>query len=57
MNYQQQAQEEMMGDWESKQVCEACGGEGWITFNPSPINDPQCEEQGRCADCGGDGSL
>lgn len=35
--------------------CPDCDGAGEITFNPSPVKDPQCEDSARCGRCHGHG--
>lgn len=35
--------------------CPRCHGDGEVGFNPSPVNDPQCEDTALCPDCHGSG--
>ncbi len=36
--------------------CQQCDGGGEVHWNPSPINDPQCEEAATCPRCDGEGT-
>ncbi len=38
-------------------VCTQCDGGGEVTWNPSPINDPQCVETATCTRCDGRGLV
>jgi hypothetical protein len=38
-------------------TCPRCDGGGEVTWNPSPINDPQCVETATCPRCEGTGLV
>jgi len=38
-----------------RRTCPQCDGGGEVTWNPSPINDPQCDKTATCPRCDGSG--
>jgi hypothetical protein len=40
---------------EEPRTCQQCYGGGEVHWNPSPFNDPQCDESATCPRCDGEG--